>query len=319
MLPQRRESPFKLRNFTCEQLISILPTLQGQFDSLLAFDASPKDLSNGIINSAFAMLYKDFVRLYIFYQTAIIRLLELYFEVNQVKRANELFEAYKKFLVRMDKVSDFMRVIDSVGMDKSDMPNVSRAPSLSLKLLEKHLRHLESTSKRNNPQPFARIQSVELPRIGYTTLQGRRRSLRTPSKQIPDSINTNSRSPGARLSHKRSDNSFVSERSELTIDEASLFDKKKQNCDIGKVELTVDTARYQQLSGALPYDLLTNGSYDYVTLQPDTDKTNSDDQQKDLIVMTDPGEPIDGASTSESSTRCQMTRVQPAEWVQVEL
>lgn len=266
------------------------------------------------------MLYKDFIKLYIFYQTAILRLLELYFEVNQVKRATELFEAYKKFLVRMDKVSDFMRVIDSVGMDKSDMPNVSRAPSLSLKLLEKHLKHLECTSsKRNTPQPFARIQSVELPRIGYTTLQGRRRSLRTPSKQIPDSINTNSRSPGARLGHKRSNESFVSERSELTIDEVSLFDKKKKDCDIGKVELTEATARYQQIPGALPYDLLTNGSYDYVTLQPDVDKTKPDDQEKDLIVMTDPGEAIDGVSTSDSSTRCQMTRVQPAEWVQVEL
>lgn len=128
--------------------MKILPILQNQFDTLLAFDASSRDLDNGIINSAFAMLYKDFVKLYIYYQAAIIRLLELYFKINQVKRAQELLQGYKKFLVRMDKVSDFMRVIDSVGIDKSDMPNLSRSPSLPLSVLEKYLANLESAISR---------------------------------------------------------------------------------------------------------------------------------------------------------------------------
>lgn len=131
-----------------DQLMKILPILQNQFDTLLAFDASSRDLNNGIINSAFAMLYKDFVKLYICYQAAIIRLLELYFKTTQVKRAQEFLHAYKKFLVRMDKVSDFMRVIDSVGIDKSDMPNLSRSPSLPLSAIEKYLANLESATLR---------------------------------------------------------------------------------------------------------------------------------------------------------------------------
>lgn len=127
----------------CDHIEKTLPILQSQFDMLMAFDASAKDLNNGIINSAFSLLYKDFVKLYITYQTAIIRVLDLYLKTSNFKRARGLLDAYKKFLVRMDKVSDFMRVVDSIGMDKSDMPNVSIAPSISLKLLESHVNRLE--------------------------------------------------------------------------------------------------------------------------------------------------------------------------------
>lgn len=137
-----------MREMQPDQLNQILPILQNQFDTLLAFDASARDLNNGIINSAFAMLYKDFVKLYICYQAVIIRLLEIYFEISQEKKAQALLQGYKKFLIRMDKVSDFMRVIDSVGIDKSDMPTLSRSPNLPLSMLEKHLASLKSATLR---------------------------------------------------------------------------------------------------------------------------------------------------------------------------
>lgn len=141
----------KLRRMRLDKLLSTLPLIQEQFDTLLAFDASSNDLNNGIINAAFLLLFKDFVKLYIAYQSAINRLLELYFSVVQVKRAKELLAAYKKFLVRMDKVNDFISVVDSVGLDKSTMPNLSRAPtSLSLKLLEKHIEFLEQNGCRRS-------------------------------------------------------------------------------------------------------------------------------------------------------------------------
>lgn len=185
------EAPLKLREMPMEQLVKVVPILQNQFDVLLAFDVSIDDLCNGIINAAFAMLYKDFIKLYIAYQTAIIRLLELYFSVTQMKQAKELLEIYKKFLVRMDKVSDFMRVVDAVGMDKSDMPNVSRAPELSLRLLERHLDTLQQSTPRRTCDGggLGRMLSVDLAAcygsLGRppASLQ-RRRSLRnTPTRQ----------------------------------------------------------------------------------------------------------------------------------------
>lgn len=167
-----------------DKLMFTLPILQEQFDTLLAFDASPNDLNNGIINSAFLLLFKDFVKLYIAYQSAINRLLELYFSVVQVKRAKELLDAYKKFLVRMDKVNDFITVVDSVGLDKSLMPNLSRAPtSMSLRLLEKHIEFLESSGcKRGSIVALEKINGG----TSSTTSTLRRQSSSTI--ELPDYI-----------------------------------------------------------------------------------------------------------------------------------
>lgn len=162
--------------------MSTLPILQEQFDTLLAFDASPNDLNNGIINSAFLLLFKDFVKLYIAYQSAINRLLELYFSVVQVKRAKELLDAYRKFLVRMDKVNDFISVVDSVGLDKSLMPNLSRAPtSMSLKVLEKHVEFLESNGCKS------RASVVALDRINAGCSSSLRRQS-SSTIELPDYI-----------------------------------------------------------------------------------------------------------------------------------
>lgn len=132
-----------------DQLLMLLQTLQTQFDMLLAFDASARDLNNGIVNSAFAMLYKDFVKLYITYQSAIIRLLELYHSVSQVRKLQELLDAYKKYLVRMEKVTDFMRVINAIGMDKNDLPSdITKLPHFNLKQLEARLKSSEQIYAR---------------------------------------------------------------------------------------------------------------------------------------------------------------------------
>lgn len=141
--------PFTMKHLPLEKLLTTLPILQRKLDSLLEFDATDRDLNNGIISSAFAMLYNDFVKLYITYQAAINRLLELYFTITRPRRLSELLENYKKFLIRMDKVSDFIRVLDSVGVDKSDLPNLSRAPSMSIKELETRLETLESEARRS--------------------------------------------------------------------------------------------------------------------------------------------------------------------------
>lgn len=183
------------RDLSIDQLIKTLPILQTQFDALLAFDASAKNLCNGIIDAAFSMLYKDFVKLYIAYQAAIIRLLELYFVTSKLKPLKELLEAYKKFLVRMDKVVDFMLVLDAIGMDKSDLPNLTRYPeSLSLSSLEKHYNELESRSKRNNQQSSSLDASsnLQMPRLELSLSSVRRRKLRQERYATLDETKTTS-------------------------------------------------------------------------------------------------------------------------------
>lgn len=273
--------PPRMKNMPIDQLMKTIPILQNQFDVLLAFDASIYDLRNGIINTAFAMLYKDFVKLYIAYQTAIIRLLELYFSVNQLKRAREMLDIYKKFLVRMDKVSDFMRVIDAVGMDKSDMPNVSRAPNLSLKLLEKHIGDLQSTPRRIY-EPIERIQSVEPPRLDYGTLdRPRRRSLRTSTRQM----SVDMLSPMAVINYKK-------RADELNhLDKMLGLDKDKKNCDLFEQidedleTITTTNAKDSKVENAFLTDLANLKSSTFAKIATNNNKIN---QSTDFVDSSPP-------------------------------
>ena len=189
----------QLKNMPIEQLLKIIPIIQVQFDLLLAFNATEHDLTNGIIISAFNSLYRDFLKLYIAYQVAIIRLLELYFSSQLVRRVREMLELYKKFLIRMFDVRTYLSVVDSIGLDKSQLPLLNRTPSLPLPVLENHLESLEArkrqletsdhktglrstASNSSSSRQLNRVQSVDLPRIEYGTLgRPRKRSLRTPT------------------------------------------------------------------------------------------------------------------------------------------
>lgn len=202
-------SGLQIKTIPADQLASTLGQLQSQLDALLAFDVSPGELKNGVISSAFSLLYKDFVKLYITYQTAIIRLLELYFTLNNVKRLQELLDAYKKFLVRMDKVCDLMRVVEQVGMDKSDLPNVSRWPeNLPPALLERWLSQIQrgsTTTNRPKMSPGRRsLSSCEpVPRLEnpYASLgYSKRRSTRRSRASSPISVITDSAHPTVRPS-----------------------------------------------------------------------------------------------------------------------
>jgi hypothetical protein len=58
-----------------DKLIKTLPTLQNQLDALLDFDVSTSDLTNGVINSAFMLLFRDLIRLFACYNDGIINIL----------------------------------------------------------------------------------------------------------------------------------------------------------------------------------------------------------------------------------------------------
>lgn len=135
-----------LRLMPIDRLLKTLPILQCQLDALLEFDCSANDLNNGVINAAFMLLFRDLIGLFACHNDGIINLLNKYFNLNR-KMTREALDLYKKFLVRMDKVSDFLRVAEVVGIDKDEIPDLRRAPSSLIDALEQHLQNMESNKK----------------------------------------------------------------------------------------------------------------------------------------------------------------------------
>lgn len=64
-----------LRTMNAEKLLKTLPALQAQLDALLEFDCTAQDLTNGVINMTFMLLFRDLIRLFAGYNDSIINLL----------------------------------------------------------------------------------------------------------------------------------------------------------------------------------------------------------------------------------------------------
>ncbi|XP_035506647.1 phosphatidylinositol-binding clathrin assembly protein isoform X3 [Scophthalmus maximus] len=131
-----------MRTMSTEKLIKTLPIIQNQLDALLDFQANPNELTNGVINSAFMLLFKDSIRLFAAYNEGVINLLEKYFDMKK-NQCKDALDIYKKFLCRMTKLSEFLKVAEQVGIDQGDIPDLSQAPSSLLEALEQHLASLE--------------------------------------------------------------------------------------------------------------------------------------------------------------------------------
>ncbi|XP_022220638.2 phosphatidylinositol-binding clathrin assembly protein LAP isoform X2 [Drosophila obscura] len=149
---KRGKEEGSLRSMNAEKLLKTLPVLQAQLDGLLEFDCQSNDLSNGVINMSFMLLFRDLIRLFACYNDGIINLLEKYFDMNK-KLARDALDLYKKFLIRMDRVGEFLKVAENVGIDKGDIPDLTKAPSSLLDALEQHLATLEGrkVSAANTP------------------------------------------------------------------------------------------------------------------------------------------------------------------------
>lgn len=59
----------------------------------------------------FMLLFRDLIRLFACYNDGIINLLEKYFDMNK-KQCKDALDLYKKFLVRMDRVGEFLKVAE---------------------------------------------------------------------------------------------------------------------------------------------------------------------------------------------------------------
>ncbi|XP_056347624.1 prefoldin subunit 3 isoform X4 [Oenanthe melanoleuca] len=131
-----------MRTMNPEKLLKTLPIIQNQLDALLDFDANPNELTNGVINAAFMLLFKDSIRLFAAYNEGIINLLERYFDMKK-NQCKEGLDIYKKFLAKMTKLSEFLKVAEQVGIDQGDIPDLTQAPSSLLEALEQHLASVE--------------------------------------------------------------------------------------------------------------------------------------------------------------------------------
>ncbi|XP_064206529.1 phosphatidylinositol-binding clathrin assembly protein-like isoform X2 [Anguilla rostrata] len=131
-----------MRTMSTEKLIKTLPIIQNQLDALLDFEANPNELTNGVINAAFMLLFKDSIRLFAAYNEGVINLLEKYFDMKK-NQCKDALDIYKKFLYRMTKLSEFLKVAEQVGIDQGDIPDLTQAPSSLLEALEQHLASLE--------------------------------------------------------------------------------------------------------------------------------------------------------------------------------
>ncbi|CAB3407451.1 unnamed protein product [Caenorhabditis bovis] len=131
-----------LRTMHADKLLKTIPILQNQIDALLEFQVSSSELNNGVINCSFILLFRDLIRLFACYNDGIINVLEKYFEMNK-KQCREALDIYKSFLTRLDKVAEFLRIAESVGIDRGEIPDLTRAPASLLEALEAHLVQLE--------------------------------------------------------------------------------------------------------------------------------------------------------------------------------
>ncbi|KAM6905726.1 clathrin coat assembly protein AP180-like [Lycodopsis pacificus] len=141
-----------MRTMTTEKLLKGMPVLQTQIDTLLEFDVHPKELNNGIINAAFLIMFKDLVKLFASYNDGVINLLEKYFKMKK-SDCKEALEIYKRFLTRVTKIGEFMKLAETIGVDKNDIPDINYAPSSILESLETHMNGLEDVKggKKGSP------------------------------------------------------------------------------------------------------------------------------------------------------------------------
>uniref|UniRef100_UPI0037E80931 phosphatidylinositol binding clathrin assembly protein a isoform X7 n=1 Tax=Semicossyphus pulcher TaxID=241346 RepID=UPI0037E80931 len=145
----KRGSDGMMRTMNTEKLLKTIPVIQNQMDVLLDFNVNANELTNGVINAAFMLLFKDAIRLFAAYNEGIINLLEKYFDMKKVQ-CKEGLDIYKKFLTRMTRISEFLKVAEQVGIDRGDIPDLSQAPSSLLDALEQHLASLEGKKVKDS-------------------------------------------------------------------------------------------------------------------------------------------------------------------------
>uniref|UniRef100_A0A8D3AXB0 Phosphatidylinositol-binding clathrin assembly protein n=1 Tax=Scophthalmus maximus TaxID=52904 RepID=A0A8D3AXB0_SCOMX len=171
-----------MRTMSTEKLIKTLPIIQNQLDALLDFQANPNELTNGVINSAFMLLFKDSIRLFAAYNEGVINLLEKYFDMKK-NQCKDALDIYKKFLCRMTKLSEFLKVAEQVGIDQGDIPDLSQAPSSLLEALEQHLASLEGKKTKELSASTDAVSSLSSTGMSFSRMDEKEKQLALEEEQ----------------------------------------------------------------------------------------------------------------------------------------
>lgn len=85
-------------------------------------------------------------------------IIEKYFDMNK-KNCKDGLDIYKKFITRMDRVSDFLKVAEDVGFDKDDIPDLSKVGRIKQQLV---CRQFKKSNKiaQNMPMSSVYIQTL---------------------------------------------------------------------------------------------------------------------------------------------------------------
>jgi hypothetical protein len=156
-LPKGEETP--LRTQDPVKLLKTTGVIQEQMDLLISVEINTADLTNGVINTAFLMLYKDLIKLYAVYNDALINILEKFFEMTK-PQCKEAMVAYRKFITRQEPVHKFLQLAEDVGVDKQSHLNLRQVPADLLPALESHLTEMDSIKKAANAQPSPQIMAA---------------------------------------------------------------------------------------------------------------------------------------------------------------
>lgn len=140
-----------LKQASADKLLAYLPILQRQVDGIVNLEIHSSDICTEISRATFILLFKDLIALFKVYNEGMINMLQLYFEMEK-KHARESFDLYKKFIVRMGKIEQFLKVAEDAGIDQGDdVPDLSNAPSYLVSALENHLIALDKKGGSSTP------------------------------------------------------------------------------------------------------------------------------------------------------------------------
>jgi hypothetical protein len=279
-----------LRTMNTEKLLKTLPILQKQLDALVQFDVQPNELTNGVINSCFVLLSKDLIRLFACYNDGVINLLEKFFDMNK-KNCKEALDIYKKFLDRTDTVSSFLKVAESSGIDKSDIPDLTKAPSSLLDALEAHVNGADGSRKATLPNSFS--SSNVNNNGGGGGVAAASSSNKQQSQAVTSAINSLNSNTSLSAEEKRR----VLEEEAKTLEQFKSNHLKKQTPVTSPTKedpfnqqqqsQTMQTSQSQDLFG---FDL-TNGNSKPTNFNPQpttNNNTNTNSASDDLLMLSGP-------------------------------
>ncbi|CAG5098865.1 Oidioi.mRNA.OKI2018_I69.XSR.g16046.t1.cds [Oikopleura dioica] len=152
---------FKTMN--TETLLKTVPVLEQQLCALIDFDANAEVLTNAVIKGAFVLLFKDLVRLFACYHDGIINLLDKYFEMKKAQCKKGL-DIYDRYLERMDKVQQFFKVAEKIGLDQGDTPDFKSAPASLRDALKEYYESLDG-KKSGTVSPTTPVSQSERDRV----------------------------------------------------------------------------------------------------------------------------------------------------------